>query len=60
MNNFFNADYCQFRLPCGLCLKTNSPCMYSHTIVTCSTETTDEPISIYSQNIELKNDENDK
>ena len=28
------ADNCGSRLPCGLCLITNSPCPYSNTTVT--------------------------
>lgn len=36
----FDVKYCQYRLPCGLCMRTNSPCAYSKTIVTVTTGTT--------------------
>ena len=33
-----STNYCQFRLPCGLCSKTNSFCGMQTTEVTCSNE----------------------
>ena len=35
----FDVNYCQYRLPCGLCMRTNSPCAYAKTVVTVTTGT---------------------
>lgn len=39
MYELFDENYCQYKLPCGLCMRTNSPCGYSKTVVTVTTWT---------------------
>ena len=42
MNEFNYSQYCAYRLPCGICTRTNSYCpLFSGTFdVTCTTEST--------------------
>lgn len=40
MYELFDVNYCQYRLPCGLCSRTNSPCAFSTPFATVTTGTT--------------------